>query len=264
MTTIEKAPGDAREVQAGHYRLGLAAVRSEVLAVCALRNKVFHEEVGARTPGPAGYDLDAFDDICDHLIVWWSPDEQEPEIPVATYRLLPPTANTARPRASGLYSSGEFDLRPLARLLPYTVEAGRACVDPDHRNATAISLLWRGIARYLAAGGHRYLIGCASFAVADGGAAAAAFADRAALGHRAPVDLHCSPRIPFPLQRVGADTSAPIPPLVRGYLRLGASVCSAPAWDADFGTADFLLLLDLQQADQRYLRRFLGPIGVAG
>ncbi|WP_230313096.1 GNAT family N-acetyltransferase [Nakamurella alba] len=250
-------PGTA---SAGGYRLGLAAVRSDVLAVCELRDQVFRIEGGARTPGPEGFDIDDFDDICDHLVVWWSPDGIRPEIPVATYRLLPPGQNHRRPRHAGLYGSGEFDLRPLDGLLEWTVEAGRACVHPDHRSATAISLLWRGIARYMAGAGHRYLLGCASFHVEDGGRAAAAFADLAALGHRAPTALHCTPRRPFPMAGIPAASRAEVPPLVRGYLRLGAQVCGAPAWDEDFGTADFLMLLDLQQTDQRYLRRFLGPI----
>jgi putative hemolysin len=245
--------------EAGSYRVGLTALRSEIRDVCALRDTVFRA-TGATTPGPDGFDEDSFDAISDHLVVWYD-EGTGVESPVATYRLLPPQANTAAPRSTGLYAHTEFDLAPLEGLLPYAVEAGRACVHPDHRSSTPISLLWRGIARYMAAGGHRYLLGCASFPLADGGVAARDFAQRQSRHVREDAVAQCRPRRPLPAEMLaGADQAAPsagIPPLIRGYLRLGAMVAPQPSWDPEFGTADFLMLLDLQQADQRYLRRFL-------
>lgn len=264
MTTTElllDAP-DPRQAT-DRYRLVLAANEADVHAARRLRHDVFAGEYGAITPGPDGVDADEFDDLCDHLIVWhgaaddrgeWLPGKRA----VATYRLLPPHANDTEPRSAGLYSSGEFDLSPLEELLPATVEAGRSCVHADHRSGAAVSLLWGGIARYMHLSGFRYLIGCASVALDDGGRNAAAFHDLAMAKHLSPQELVCQPHRPFEVDGIERPARPSIPPLLKGYLRLGAVVCGPPALDVEFGTADFLVLLDLQQADQRYLRFFLG------
>ncbi len=175
---------------------------------------------------------------------------------VATYRLLPPHANDFTPRATGLYSHREFDLSPLEGILDRTVEAGRSCVAGRHRGGAPIWLLWSGIARYMQTTGYRYLIGCASVSLADGGGNAAAVAQRVQDRHMAPRRLHCMPRTPLDTDATRPSGTPMIPPLLRGYLRLGALICGAPAVDEAFQTADFLVLLDLENADQRYLRLF--------
>ena len=249
---------------AGRYRLALAADARDVRAAQRLRHDVFLAEFGSSpTPAaaPAGReparDADEFDDRCDHLIVWFDTDHAEPRA-VATYRLLPPHANDADPRATGLYAHAEFGLAPLESLLDETVEAGRSCVDPDHRGGAAIALLWGGIARYLHLTGHRYLLGCASVPLAQGPGDAAALWDLARERHLAPPWRRCRPRNGLALGGIPRPDRPAIPPLIRGYLRLGAWVCGPPALDDTLGSADFLMLLDLAAADQRYLRRFLG------
>lgn len=263
MTTTEwliDAP-DPHHPDTARYRLTLAHDQADVDAARALRHQVFSTECGAITPGPDGLDADAFDDLCDHLIVWHTSDpDAEPEA-VATYRLLPPHANDVTPRSAGLYSSSEFDLGPLEGLLDSTVEAGRSCVRADHRTGTAVSLLWGGIARYMHLMGHRHLTGCASVSLADGGGNAAAFHDLAAAKHLAPQNLRCRPHRPFDPRGIVRPARAAVPPLLKGYLRLGAVVCGPAALDVEFGTADFLVLLDLEAADPRYLRFFLGDNG---
>jgi putative hemolysin len=258
-TELQLEAADPRRPDSVGYRVTLAADAVDVLAAQQLRYDVFSTECGAITPGPDGLDVDEFDDLCDHLVVR-SLDHSDDRrgTAVATYRLLPPHANDSDPRGHGLYSHTEFDLSPLEAILDRTVEAGRSCVADAHRGAAPISLLWGGIARYMQLTGYRYLMGCASISLADGGAAAASFADLVQARHLAPEHLLCRPRtafdptgIPRPLRRV-------VPPLLRGYLRLGAVVCGPPALDSAFGTADFLVLLDLETADQRYLRFFLG------
>lgn len=267
MTTTElllDAP-DPRSPERARYRLTLAGDATDVVAAQRLRHRIFSEEFGASTPGPAQLDADEFDDQCDHLIVWH--EQTDPDrggrysgrrAAVATYRLLPAHSNDADPRSAGLYSGGEFDLTPLEPLLPAAVEAGRSCVAAEHRSGTAVSLLWGGIARYMHLAGYRYLLGCASISLADGGGDAAAFADLAAAKHLAAPQLRCAPHRPLALDRLPRPARASVPPLLRGYLRLGAVVCGAPAHDPEFGTADFLVLLDLEHTDQRYLRFFLG------
>lgn len=261
MTTTElliDAP-DPHRPTTDRYQLTLAHDAAEVAAVQRLRHEVFAGEFGALTPGPDGLDADPFDDLCDHLVVWHTSTERPDERrAVATYRLLPPHANDVSPAAAGLYSSAEFDLSPLEPLLGRTVEAGRSCVHADHRSGTAVSLLWGGIARYMHLSGYRYLMGCGSVPLSDGGGAAAAFADLVQARHRAPEEWWCRPRRPFDTDGVPRPPRPVIPPLLKGYLRLGAVVCGPPALDVGFGTADFLVLLDMQTADERYLRFFLG------
>ncbi len=235
-----------------------------MIAAQQLRFDVFSRELGAATPGPDGLDADPFDDLCDHLIVRRATAEpyRRAEV-VATYRLLPPHANDADPRGHGLYSHTEFDLSPLERILDSTVEAGRSCVAAKDRGAAPISLLWGGIAKYMQLTGYRYLMGCASIGLADGGGNAAAFADLVEARHQAPAELRCRPRIQFDTAGITRPLRPVIPPLLRGYLRLGAMVCGPPAVDTAFGTADFLVLLDLHAADPRYLRFFLGETDAA-
>lgn len=249
-------------IDSRRYDVILAADSLDVLAAQRLRYEVFEAEGGAVTPGPAGLDADRFDDVCDHLIVRCATSRGRGEA-VATYRLLPPHAHDRDPRRSNLYAHTEFDLSSLESLLDRTVEAGRSCVAAEHRTAAPISMLWGGIARYMEMTGYRYLMGCASISLADGGASAAAFADLVKSRHLAPAKLRCRPRVEFRTRGIVRPQRWVVPPLMRGYLRLGAVVCGAPALDSAFDTADFLLLLDLATADQRYLRYFLGAAGAA-
>ncbi|MET3803742.1 putative hemolysin [Nakamurella sp. UYEF19] len=261
MTTSELLleTADPGQPNATGYRVTLAADAIDVIAAQQLRYDVFTRECGAVTPGPDGLDVDRFDDLCDHLIVRRRNAEIYPrgEV-VATYRLLPPHAHDTDPRSNALYSHTEFDLSALERLLDSTVEAGRSCVAAEHRGAAPISLLWGGIARYMQLTGYRYLMGCASVGLADGGGNAAAFADLVLDKHLAPADLRCRPHLEFVTDGIPRPRRAVVPPLLRGYLRLGAVVCGPPAFDNAFGTADFLVLLDMQRLDPRYARFFLG------
>ena len=259
MTTSElqiDAPGPVRTHTAG-YSVRLAVSQDDVLAAQRLRDQVFSGEGGAHTPGPAGVDQEEYDDRCDHLIVWHRSPSVSAQA-VATYRLFPPHGNDASPRGSALYADREFGLMPLERLLDSTVEAGRGCVHPAHRTGAAVSLLWGGVARYTHLTGYRYLLGCASMDLRDGGRNAASFWDLALARYLAPAERRCRPRRPIAIGSLERAESLRIPPLLAGYLRLGAQVCGPPAYDDMFGTADFLVLLDLRIAEPRYLRRFLG------
>ncbi len=243
------------------YRLRPARGPEDLLATAALRRQVFAGHGGASTSGPPGSEVDAYDRRCDHLIVWHR-DLSGCERPVATYRLLPPQANASRPRRLGLYAHHEFNLGPLESLLPGTIEAGRACVAAAHRGSPAIALLWSGIARAMLSSGCRYLIGCASVSLDDGGGQSAMLESLVRQRYWAPSDWQCRPRRPVPAptdpDRPGRLT---IPPLLHGYFRLGAVICGPPAHDPHFRTADFLVLLDLHQADPSHLRRFVADAG---
>ncbi|TQS43250.1 GNAT family N-acetyltransferase [Cryptosporangium phraense] len=232
-------------VSAG-YSVVLATEPAEVRAAQELRYQVFGLELGAELEG-VGIDADRFDSLCDHLLI----RDDRTGACVGTYRMLPPG------RSAELYSDGEFRLDRLAHLRGELVETGRSCVHPDHRSGAVIGLMWAGIARYMHLAGHQWLAGCASVPLFDGGDAAAATWAVIRAKHLAPDSLRAEPLHPWPV-REGAPKASMIPPLLRGYLRLGAKVCGPPAHDPAFGTADFLVLLSMADVDQRYLRRFLG------
>jgi putative hemolysin len=231
--------------------VGLARTPQVLRAAQALRWRVFAEELGARLSSrEAGIDQDLFDAHCDHLVVR---DEDSGEV-VGTYRILPPEA--AR-RVGCYYAESEFDLTRLRLLRARMVEVGRSCIHPDYRNGAVITLLWAGLARYMQAQGHQYLAGCASMGMADGGHAAASVYARLSERHMAPIEYRVFPRWPLPLERLDANAGGELPALVQGYLRAGAWVCGEPAWDPDFNTADFFLLLPLANLAPRYARHYL-------
>ncbi|MEU6126337.1 GNAT family N-acyltransferase [Streptomyces sp. NPDC047123] len=233
------------------YVTSLADTTAQIRAAQRLRHRVFAEELGAAldTPLP-GHDIDAFDDLADHLIVT---DTSTGEV-VGTYRLLPPG------RTGASYSDGEFDLRALGALRPSTVEAGRSCVHPDHRSGAVINLMWSALARYVLLSGHRYLAGCASVPLADGGRAATSAWLLGTAKHTSPSGLRVHPRRPWTPAGPAPErpSYADLPPLLRGYLRLGAWVCGAPAHDPEFDVADFFVLLDTDRLSARHRRYFLG------
>ncbi|MCP2164114.1 GNAT family N-acetyltransferase [Goodfellowiella coeruleoviolacea] len=237
---------------AGRYTLRVVQDGEEVLAAQRLRHQVFAEEMGAtlRSPVP-GHDVDEFDRHCDHILVC---DDTTGAV-VGTYRMLPPTGAAA---AGMLYSDTEFDLGALTGLRGSLVETGRSCVHPGHRNGAVVGLVWAGIARYMLLSGHRYLAGCASVPLTDGGALAAAVWDVVRHKHYAPEELRVRPLRPWECDDVPRPARTAVPPLLKGYLRLGAVVCGPPAFDPDFQVADFFVLLDMRQVDERYLTFFLG------
>ncbi|SFP29217.1 Putative hemolysin [Amycolatopsis arida] len=237
---------------APRYSLLVAYDNDEVVAAQRLRHQVFAEEMGATLHSPRpGLDADAFDEFCDHLVVR---DDDSGAI-VGTYRMLPPERAAA---AGRLYADTEFDLTALAGLRPSLVETGRSCVHPDHRTGAVVGLVWAGIARYMLLSGHRYLAGCASVPLTDGGALAAGVWDTVRTKHFAPPDQRVAPLHPWDPTNVVRQPRTALPPLLKGYLRLGAVVCGPPAHDPEFGVADFFVLLDLPTVDQRYLKFFLG------
>ncbi len=236
----------------GPYVTSIAATEERVRAAQRLRYRVFGREQGALLDSPVpGHDIDAFDDLADHLIV----TETATGDVVGTYRLLPPG------RGDVSYAQTEFDLSALpASMRSSTVETGRACVAPEHRTGTVINLMWAGLARYVLLSGHRYLAGCASVSLAEGESAAATAWTFGRGKHAAPPEFQVRPLIPWsPASALtGAPSYAHLPPLLRAYLRLGAWICGEPHYDRAFGTVDFFVLLDLEGVNERYRRYFLG------
>jgi putative hemolysin len=177
---------------------------------------------------------------------------------VSTYRMLPPDRAV---EAGRLYSETEFDLTALAPLRSAIVETGRSCVHPDHRTGSVVSLMWAGIARYMLLTGRTMLAGCASVPLGDGGNLAAAVWNMVRDNHMSPPEYRVRPLHPWQPDGVRPAPRTLVPPLLKGYLRLGAWVCGPPALDADFGVADLFVLLDIAKVDPRYIKFFLGEQG---
>jgi putative hemolysin len=224
-----------------------------------LRHLVFAEEMGARLTvphgSPAGHDIDMFDPYCEHLLVRDVSNDGEPGPVIGTYRVLTPDAAK---RVGGLYSDTEFDLTRLRHLRPTMVELGRSCVHPDHRSGGAILALWGALAEFMDRNRLDTMIGCASVSMRDGGHVAASLWEQLRRQHLAPIELQVRPRLPLPVEELQQNLAIEAPALIKGYLRCGAKVLGAPAWDPDFNTADLPMLMRIKDLPARYRRHFLG------
>ncbi|MBI5256893.1 MAG: GNAT family N-acetyltransferase [Burkholderiales bacterium] len=229
----------------------------EVREAQRLRWRVFADEMGARLappPGtPAGLDVDRFDAHCEHLLVRVHGADGTPGPVVGTYRVLTPAGARL---AGGLYSDGEFELAPLAALRGDLVELGRSCTDPAWRSGGVIMMLWASLGDFMQRNRLRYMIGCASVPMNDGGHAAAALWRTLRETHLASPEYLVQPRLALPVEDLDDGREASAPPLIKGYLRCGARILGSPAWDPDFGTADLPMMMDLQALPASYRRHF--------
>ena len=236
------------------YAARLAQSAEEVRRAQQLRFEVFNLELGEGLAESyaTGLDVDPFDEFCDHLIV----EELATSEIVGTYRLQ--TGQLAAANL-GYYSEREFDFAPYEPFRCEMIELGRACVHADHRNFNLLHLLWRGIARYAVERNARMLIGCSSISSQDPTDGIAAY--EKLQPHLVPRELRTYPHSQFRVAAVGGDarrftvlaneelpasaTAGASSRLLRAYLAIGARICGPPAIDREFGTIDFLTLLDL-------------------
>ena len=226
----------------------------EIRQAQRLRYQVFAEEMGAVLQTPvAGHDVDAFDDFCEHLMIC----DEEQERVIGTYRLLTPAQAQ---RAGGLYSDQEFDLTPINAWRDRMVELGRSCVHVDHRQGGVILALWGALAEFMQRNQLEAMVGCASIPMTHhglpSGYAAASIWQQVRQTHLAPIEYHVTPRLPLPVDELQSDVVVEPPALIKGYLRLGAKVLGAPAWDPDFNTADLPMMMRVADLPSRYRRQF--------
>ena len=226
----------------------------EVRAAQRLRHDVFVGEMGATIPTTLrGHDIDLFDDFCEHLLVR---DGATGEA-VGTYRVLTPAQ--AR-RVGGLYTATEFDLVRLRHLRPQMVELGRSCVHPDYRSGAVMMALWGALAEFMGRNQLDVMVGCASIPMAHKGLplghAAASIWQQVRQTHLADIAYQVTPRCALPIDDLQSDAVVEPPALVKGYLRLGARVLGAPAWDPDFQTADLPMMMRVQDLPGRFRRIF--------
>ncbi len=246
----------APALERGAISVVWASHQDEVREAQRLRYDVFAREMGARLDGDIpDHDVDLFDDYCEHLMV----RDTATGAVVGTYRVLTPAQ--AR-RVGSLYTETEFDLTRLRSLRARMVELGRSCVHPLHRHGGVIMALWGALTEFMVRNELDTMIGCASIpmlheGVVSGDVAASVWR-QVREAHLAPIEWQVRPRLPLPIERL--DDSLPVepPPLIKGYLRLGAKVLGAPAWDPDFNTADLPMMLRISDMPARYRRHFLG------
>jgi len=254
MTLLDLIKQQEREPQR-RLTHSLARSQSELEAAQRIRFKVFAEEMGAKLPSAhLGLDIDHFDKFCDHLLV----RDHSNEKVVGTYRILPPEQSV---KAGGYYSETEFDLTRLANLRDRMVEVGRSCVHEDYRDGATITQLWSGLADYITKNNHEYLIGCASISMGDGGHYAASVYNKIHKLHAAPAEYRVFPHCRLPLESLNQNLDVIVPPLIKGYLRLGAYIAGEPAWDPDFNCADVFILMPVSRMNVRYAKHFMRQAG---
>ena len=256
----------------GSLEVRLAGTRKEIRRAQKLRYKVFYRDGSAiadATTMLARRDMDAFDKACDHVLVidhaagaaTKTRLRRKPPV-VGTYRLLPQEAAT---RHGGFYTENEFDIAGLIerhRGLRF-LELGRSCVLPPYRNKRTVELLWHGVWSYVRQNKLDVMIGCASLEGTDPGRLALPLAF---LHHfaRAPEEWRASalPHRRVEMNRMAKDAIDPrtalreLPPLIKGYLRLGAFIGDGAVIDHQFGTTDVLMILPVSAISARYLGHF--------
>ncbi len=246
----------ARQAAAGRVQIVWARHQDEVRQAQQLRYQVFAREMGARLETPlAEHDVDRFDDYCEHLL---ARDNATGQV-IGTYRVLTPTQAA---RAGGAYSDTEFDLSPLRELRPKMVELGRSCVHAEHRQGGVILALGAALYEFMGRNRLETMMGCASIPMLHNGMVsgdvAASVWRQMREKHLACPQLQVRAHLPLPVDQLDDSLDVDPPALIRGYLRQGAKVLGAPAWDPDFNTADLPLLIYVKDAPSRFLKRFAG------
>jgi putative hemolysin len=251
------------EIRTGDFELRLAETSAEIEAAQALRYRVFYEEMEAKaTPEMAAVrrDFDAFDNFCDHLLIIDHRRGPGAVGVVGTYRLL--RRDTAA-RYGRFYSADEFDITKLAEYPGEILELGRSCIGRDYRSRAAMQLLWRGIADYVMHYDIGLMFGCASLPGIDPSKLALPLS-YLHWKHLAPLELRAralSDRyVDMRLMDVAAiDDRAgfeKLPPLIKGYLRLGGFVGDGAVIDRQFHTTDVCIVVKTDWVTEKYFRHY--------
>lgn len=250
-------------IAAGSMEVRLARDAAEIEASQALRYRVFYDERAAKPIGEMAalrLDFDRFDPIADHLLVLDHTRGEGPEAVVGTYRLIRRSRAEAH---GGFYTAGEYDIAKILDFAGETMELGRSCVDAEYRNRPTMQLLWRGIAAYVFRHDITLMFGCASLPGTDPDALAT---DLSYLYHshlapptlrvRALDSLHVEMNR-IPAERIDAKRAlAGLPPLIKGYLRLGGFVGDGAVVDPQFNTTDVCVIVQTSAVTDKYYKHY--------
>ena len=252
----------------GSLEVRLALTRSDIRRAQRLRFKVFFNEMSAKPNARAFVsrrDIDPYDRICDHILVIDHEAKSgrfgkpRPKV-VGTYRLL--CSDVARANNSDFYTAGEYELAPLLKANPDArmLELGRSCVHKAYRNKRTVELLWHGVWRYILHHRIDLMFGCASLEGINPAEHALALSF---LHHHArSPEQHRVRALPWRFERMdrvepdAIDLKAAmktLPPLIKGYLRLGATFGDGAVVDRQFGTTDVFVTLKVADIDPRYV-----------
>ncbi len=251
------------ELRAGSLGVRIATTDAEIDAVQALRYRVFYQEMGAAadvTTAMSRRDRDAFDAVADHLLVVDHTIGPGAEGVVGTYRLI---RREAARKLGRFYSADEYDITPIMDFPGRILELGRSCVDASYRGRATMQLLWRGIAAYVFYHQIDLMFGCASLHGTDPDALAA---DLTYLyyNHLAPPAVRPTalPQRYVDMRRMSPGmldsrrVHAQLPPLIKGYLRLGGFVGDGAVIDRQFNTTDVAVVVKTDLVTDKYYRHY--------
>jgi putative hemolysin len=251
------------ELRAGNLGVRVAATAAEIDAVQALRYRVFYRELGATADAETartGRDRDRFDQIADHLLVVDHAIGAGAEGVVGTYRLI---KREAAAQIGRFYSADEYDIAPILGFPGRIMELGRSCVDAAYRNRAAMQLLWRGIAAYVFHYQIDLMFGCASLPGTDPDALGVELT-YLYQNHLAPpaVRPRALPHRFVEMRRLRPEAIDPrralaqLPPLIKGYLRLGGFVGDGAVIDRQFNTTDVAVVVKTDLVTDKYYRHY--------
>ena len=250
------------------YLLKFAENDDEILAAQKLRYRVFNCEQnrGLDSANSAEFDSDEFDEGAAHLIAFNKADGE----PIGTYRAIGQPGNDPEK----MYSAREYEVNGIEPYVPQIIEVGRSCVDKDFRNGGVVTILWMGMAAITLRSGCRYLCGCVSLEDARPAVAWAVYESLLEKGLSFP-GIHFTPRDKFKFQRPDEAEIARVrndrallreamPPLLKGYITIGAKLLGEPAFDYEFGSIDLPVMVDMWRLPDRYHRHFFPNITFPG
>ena len=256
-------PSGALVVRAGTLEVRLARDEAEIAAAQALRYRVFYQEMGAHPTvemALAQRDFDDFDAFCDHLLVIDHSRGTGADAVVGTYRLI---RREAASRLGRFYSAAEYDVRCIAEYPGAVLELGRSCIDAQARNRPTMQLLWRGIAAYVFDYGIELMFGCASLPGTEPGALAVPLSylyhhhlAPPALRPRALTDRYLDMNRLQPGTFDPAEALNHLPPLLKGYLRLGGFIGDGAVIDQQFNTTDVCIMVKTDLVTEKYYRHY--------
>ncbi|MBO0737017.1 MAG: GNAT family N-acetyltransferase [Alphaproteobacteria bacterium] len=251
------------DIRSGPLQVRLAETPADIDAAQALRFRIFYETLGAQALPEMTRrrrDVDRFDQDCDHLLVLDHSRGGGADAVVGTYRLIR-RENAAR--LGGFYSANEFDIGPLVSQPGEILELGRSCVDPAYRQRPTMQLLWSGIAAYVFYYEIALMFGCASLPGTDPDPLAAPLSylyyhhlAPAALRVRALAERYVDMRRLDPDRIDTARALSALPPLIKGYLRLGGFVGDGAVIDRQFNTTDVCILVKTDLVTEKYSRHY--------
>ena len=251
------------ELRAGNLGLRIAATPGEIDALQSLRYRVFYDEMGAEPDAAAVLsrrDIDNFDAVADHLIVVDHALGDGPEGVVGCYRMM---QRDGAGLAGRFYSAAEYDIEPLLSFPGRILELGRSCVDLRYRGRAVMQLLWRGIAAYVFAHEIDLMFGCASLAGIDPdeNAAELTFLHHnhlapPALRPRALPERYVDMRRLPPGQIDSRRVLLALPPLIKGYLRLGGMIGDGAVIDRQFNTTDVAIVVKTDLVTDKYIDHY--------